>query len=132
MVLSAALRKELRIRLTDDEVRLKREVGQLRVATKATTYLEDETDAYDQHIADGASSLVGRQTDMTLLQNLERELAATQTALRRMDEGVYGTCEVCAEPISEARLNARPAAGTCIDCQSALEARRRRELSIEA
>jgi DnaK suppressor protein len=36
--------------------------------------------------------------------------------LTRLDAGTYGTCEVCGEPIGTARLEARPAARTCINC----------------
>ena len=39
------------------------------------------------------------------------------TALKRMDEGVYGTCVKCGGEISEDRLVALPYAGTCINCR---------------
>jgi len=120
----------LRTRLEEDRKRLEREIAELRdVAIKATTYLEDEPEAFDNSIADDASSLVGRQTDMSLLENLDRELRDTQTALRRIHDGTYGSCEICGKPIAERRLEARPAAGTCIACQTAVESRRRREAS---
>lgn len=126
------LKATLRSRLEEDQTRLQIEVKDLRdYAVKATTYLEDEDGGHDSHIADGASSLVERQTDMTLLRNLERELTDTQQALSRMDSGSYGTCEVCEKPIAERRLQARPAASTCIDCQSEIEGRRRREASVQ-
>jgi DnaK suppressor protein len=121
----------LRTRLESDRTRLLIEVAELRdYAVKATTYLEDENDVYDNHPADDASSLVGRQTDMVLLENLERELADTESALGRMEAGSYGTCEVCGGPIAERRLEARPAASRCIDCQSAIESRQRRESAL--
>jgi RNA polymerase-binding protein DksA len=37
-------------------------------------------------------------------------------ALERVDAGTYGTCERCGQPIGEDRLDARPAATTCIRC----------------
>ena len=39
-------------------------------------------------------------------------------ALQRMTEGEYGTCEVCGEPIQEARLEVRPLSTQCVDCAS--------------
>ena len=42
-------------------------------------------------------------------------------ALRKMDEGAYGECEECAEPISLKRLRARPEAQLCIQCKEAQE-----------
>ena len=44
-----------------------------------------------------------------------------QTALRKIDEGTYGLCEECEEPISLKRLQARPEAQLCIQCKEAQE-----------
>jgi len=48
-------------------------------------------------------------------------LKRTELALRRIDEGEYGDCLQCGEPIAYARLQAQPFANLCIDCQSARE-----------
>ena len=50
-----------------------------------------------------------------------RELANIEHALRRIREGAYGKCEVCASNIPMARLNALPYATMCINCQRAAE-----------
>lgn len=44
---------------------------------------------------------------------LAAELDDVESALRRMDEGTYGTCEVCGGEISDARLEAMPAMRLC-------------------
>lgn len=44
---------------------------------------------------------------------LEPRLRAVNLALKKIDEGNYGHCEICNEEIDEARLNANPAARTC-------------------
>lgn len=44
-----------------------------------------------------------------------------ELALRKMDEGTFGLCEECEEPISLARLQARPEAQLCIQCKEAQE-----------
>lgn len=57
----------------------------------------------------------------------EREsemVAEIDEALRRIDEGTYGTCERCGQPISEARLEAVPTARYDAACQSAIESRK--------
>jgi len=51
--------------------------------------------------------------DLSVLDELERELGDVDHALRRLDDGSYGTCEVCGEAISEARLAAAPATRVC-------------------
>lgn len=45
-----------------------------------------------------------------------RELLQIRSALKRLDDGTYGQCVECDEPISKARLAALPATGLCIQC----------------
>jgi RNA polymerase-binding transcription factor DksA len=47
------------------------------------------------------------------LAEIERELAAVEHALARLDDGSYGTCSVCLDPIDDARLAADPTATVC-------------------
>ena len=44
-----------------------------------------------------------------------------QAALARLDEGTYGACERCGEPINPARLEALPTARRCVPCQEEVE-----------
>ena len=47
------------------------------------------------------------------------EVAALRHAVERIDNGTYGRCQHCGEEISAARLEALPAAATCVRCASA-------------
>ncbi|MGD2101391.1 MAG: TraR/DksA C4-type zinc finger protein [Acidimicrobiia bacterium] len=40
------------------------------------------------------------------------------TALARIAEGTYGTCDRCGKDIGEARMDFRPASVLCVDCKS--------------
>lgn len=51
------------------------------------------------------------------------ELAEVEAALARINDGSYGTCVDCGEPIGWPRLNAQPTADRCIACQEKLEQR---------
>ena len=55
--------------------------------------------------------------DATLEENSEHVLNAIDEALRRIDEGTYGTCVRCGNRITEERLEAMPYAEKCIDCK---------------
>ena len=46
----------------------------------------------------------------------EQELAQVNAALVRMENGTYGSCTLCREPIGEKRLEAVPYAATCLNC----------------
>jgi len=47
---------------------------------------------------------------------VEKEIASVQRALGRIEDGTYGTCVRCGEPIAPERLDARPEAALCIHC----------------
>ncbi len=51
-----------------------------------------------------------------VLASAVQELRQVDMALRRIDQGTYGLCEVCEEPIAEKRLEAMPFATRCIEC----------------
>ena len=50
---------------------------------------------------------------------LRAEIQQIRLALLRIENGSYGTCAICGEPIAKARLEARPIATRCIKCASA-------------
>jgi DnaK suppressor protein len=55
-----------------------------------------------------------------LLRIRDRErklLVKIQEALKRIDDGTFGTCQECGEDISESRLKARPVATLCVECK---------------
>jgi RNA polymerase-binding protein DksA len=81
--------------------------------------LEDvtEEETFDQHPADAATATLEREMDATLEENSEHVLNAIDEALKRIDEGTYGTCVRCGNRIGEERLEAMPYAEKCIDCK---------------
>ena len=83
--------------------------------------LEDETEEIiggsDNHLGETATATLDREIDYSLEENSEQVLRAIDVALRRIDEGTYGICETCGQPISEERLEAIPYATQCIDCR---------------
>jgi RNA polymerase-binding transcription factor DksA len=75
-----------------------------------------------QHSADVATETFEREKDFSILEQVEAELADVERALRRLDEGTYGTCEACGGAIGDARLEAMPATRFCISHQAEAEA----------
>lgn len=51
--------------------------------------------------------------DLSILAKIEGELADVDQALSRLDEGAYGVCQACGEPIDDERLGAEPATPFC-------------------
>jgi DnaK suppressor protein len=67
--------------------------------------------------AAAATQVFEQQRDLALRDKNEQHLAAVEAALRRLDEGTYGRCVRCGEPIASERLEALPWASHCIGCQ---------------
>ncbi len=82
-----------------------------------------EDAVYDNHLADTATETYDRELDYTLEENSEHVLAEVDAALQRITDGTYGECTGCGKQIAEARLEARPYATLCIDCQRHREGR---------
>ena len=87
--------------------------------------LDDEVEEVaatsDNHVAETASATLGREIDYTLGENSGQVLTAIDAALKRIDEGTYGTCVSCGEQIRYERLEATPWAALCIDCKRKAE-----------
>jgi DnaK suppressor protein len=95
-----------------------------RVLRAAHDIVEDDTEdgelssaAGDQHLADHASEMVGREVDVSLEENAELIVREIDLALARIDTGTYGTCVRCGNPIPEERLTAVPYATLCVACK---------------
>lgn len=63
-----------------------------------------------------------RQMDMAGGDLFADRLYEIDYALKAIDNGSYGTCERCGQPINPERLDAKPWATFCITCQEALDA----------
>ena len=50
---------------------------------------------------------------------ISNDIASVRRALERIEDGSYGECARCGNPIAEGRLDARPEAALCIDCANA-------------
>ncbi len=69
----------------------------------------------DNHLADTASETFERELDEGLEEDAERQLREVEGALERIEDGSYGTCEVCGKAIPEERLEAIPWAKLCVE-----------------
>ena len=81
---------------------------------------------YSLHMADMATDNFDREFNLGLASSEQQILNQIDEALRRIEEGTYGTCEICEKPISQKRLVAVPYTKFCIKCQSEEEKKKRR------
>jgi DnaK suppressor protein len=70
---------------------------------------------------DRASLESDRNFELRIRDRERKLLAKIQEAMKRIDDGVFGRCEVCGGDISEKRLMARPVTTLCIECKTKQE-----------
>ncbi|MEQ6903762.1 TraR/DksA C4-type zinc finger protein [Nocardioides sp. YIM 152588] len=75
-----------------------------------------DTNADDEHDPEGATIAFERSQVAALVRLAHAQLAEIDAALGRLEAGTYGVCEECGGPVGEGRLEARPAARTCMRC----------------
>jgi RNA polymerase-binding transcription factor DksA len=80
-----------------------------------------EASAFGMHQADAGSDAYDRDFALSLLSQEQDALYEIDEALKRIDLGTYGKCEMSGKPISRARLEAIPFARFTVECQSQLE-----------
>ena len=70
---------------------------------------------------DHASMALGHTVDNAILAQQSRELTEIELALDKIQEGLYGTCEMCEEEINIERLKVKIFARYCITCREVVE-----------
>jgi RNA polymerase-binding protein DksA len=71
----------------------------------------------DEDFADAGTATFDRERDLSIRNNIRDLIEQIDRAVRRIDEGSYGTCERCGKPIDAARVKALPHASLCLDCK---------------
>ena len=74
-----------------------------------------ELSSLDQHQGDIGTETFEREKDFSLVEQLEAEIGDLDAALRKIDDGTYGVCEICGRDIEPERLEAVPGTRTCIE-----------------
>ena len=80
-----------------------------------------EASAFGMHQADAGSDAYDRDFALSLLSQEQDALYEIDEALKRIELGTYGKCEMSGKPIPRARLEAIPFARFTVECQSRLE-----------
>lgn len=71
--------------------------------------------SFGKRIGEGTSMAIDRLAQVAVHDRLQLTRADVIRALEKLDEGTYGTCDVCGRPIAEGRLEALPWAVLCVE-----------------
>ena len=108
--------EEVRQRLADEREQALARLASLTGDHEAMVAASLDTNADDEHDPEGATIAVERSQIGALVRQVRHHVAEVDAALDRVADGTYGVCEVCGGDIGAARLDALPAARTCIGC----------------
>ncbi|MET0728766.1 MAG: TraR/DksA family transcriptional regulator [Acidimicrobiales bacterium] len=91
--------------------------------TELSGLMRDAGDGAGHDQADMGATSFERDHELTVLSNERDKLAQIDRALSRIDDGTYGVCESCGDPIGKMRLMAFPRATLCLTCKQREERR---------
>ncbi|MFI6919442.1 TraR/DksA family transcriptional regulator [Nonomuraea spiralis] len=104
-----------RKRLQDMLAELDRSIGVLQ---------GDPVAIREHSAADAGSDLTDADRAQAMITVANAQRRAVTEAMVRLDEGAYGRCVDCEKPVPDGRLEARPEAARCVQCQGRRERRR--------
>lgn len=111
-------KEHFRKRLESEKIKLESEMGGIgrRNPSVPNDWESVSSEAgMESDLADQADVVMSRESNAAILADLEARYDTIISALKRIEKGKYGKCEVCNKEITEARLEADPSATTCIE-----------------
>jgi DnaK suppressor protein len=124
----ATARNDLDLTAVRRELESRREQTRDRLGVLSARPELGTAQGFGKRIGDGTTEAVSRLTDIGVGDSLERVLERTERALAKLDDGTYGLCDACGDPIPAGRLRALPEGVLCLKCaqnQRRAPARRR-------
>ncbi len=106
----------LRAQLESERARLIDESEQLQ-ASVSTSDERREGSPFGKR-EEEATEALELEKRLALERRLREELSGVEHALKKFEEGTYGLCDNCGQPIDPARLEALPQASLCLNCKA--------------
>lgn len=119
MSLSSDQISELRTQLRSERLRILGNVEALHVEFGSSLTDTTEENGLETHIGDQGTNTFLRERDLAIEEHEQTLLDEIDAAIKRIDEGTYGTCEVSGDAIAFDRLQALPWARTTLEHASA-------------
>jgi len=111
----------VRADLRDDIARMRQAIAEAE--EDLADRMNDGPDGAGKDPADVGASNFELDQEMSLNANTRHMLRQTELALKLLDDGGYGLCESCGQPIGKLRLQAFPRATMCVACKQRAERR---------
>jgi DnaK suppressor protein len=106
----------LRSRLESEQKRLTGELEQLKASARPTNERREGSPFGKRE--EEATETLELETRLALEKRVRDQLAEIEHALSKFENGTYGLCDICGQPIDPARLEALPQANLCLNCKA--------------
>ena len=106
----------LRARLESERKRLIEELEQLKSSVRPAEERREGSPFGKRE--EEATETYELEKRLALEKRISDQLAGVEHALRKFEEGTYGSCDSCGQPIDPARLEALPQASLCLNCKA--------------
>jgi DnaK suppressor protein len=115
-------KRTVRSRLEQERERLLKMKSDLAAESGSTeSAAAGELADYDQHPGDLGTETFEHEKNVSILESIDEQLKEVDAAFERLDNGTYGICQACGQPIEPARLEQRPFARFCLEDQQRIE-----------
>ena len=109
----------LRSRLENEQKRLISELEQLKASVRPANERREGSPFGKRE--EEATETLELETRLALEKSVRDQLAEIEHALSKIENGTYGLCDICGQPIDPARLEALPQANLCLSCKAGQE-----------
>lgn len=106
----------LRSRLESEQKRLTVELEQLKASVRPANERREGSPFGKRE--EEATETLELETRLALEKRVRDQLAEIEHALSKFEDGTYGLCDLCGQPIDPARLEALPQANLCLNCKA--------------
>ena len=123
-----AIKKNAKDALTATEIKeIKKHLEALKTEAEARLKDKKNMDMPEAEVGDPID-VAGQSMDKEILFELSGNshniIGQIEAALRKIEKGIYGRCELCRQPIPKKRIKALPFARYCVHCQTSSESNR--------
>lgn len=112
---------DLKKQLEDRKLAIIEQLGNIghREAGTEINFNADFPD-YGDSAEDNAVEVADYAKNLSVERELEKDLRDVEKAIKKMEDGSYGTCSHCGQQIEIERLKIRPESGSCVSCKNAI------------
>ena len=114
--MTTQLLEEFKSKLLSEKKRLEAELAKFAKKTGKTGDYNTQWEDYGDDEDENAAEVAAYTDSLGLEQTFEAELAEIISALKRIEDGAYGICASCGNPIEEKRLSVQPQSMLCMAC----------------